>query len=139
MRGSGRRCRPRKSEPPSGPVTRIWSPGRAPERHRPRRGGLAQECHVDHQRSVPGIRVAADQVDLEPVGHPLEPGVQALGDSTAGARQGHRDHGGPRHPRHRGDVGEVHPHGLVADGLGTVALEMEVAAVHEHVGRDQEP
>ena len=82
--------------PPSGPVTRITSPGLAPERRTaPRGGGLAEQRHADHQRAVPGVGVAADQVDLEPVGHPRQSRVQPLGDrDRARPRQGDRDHGG---------------------------------------------
>ena len=139
MRGSGRRCLPWKERSAQRPRDQDLVARPRPRAHDgPLRGGLAQEGHAHHQRSVPGVGVAADQVDLEPIGHPFEPGVQALGHgNAAGSRQGHADDGGPRQPRHRGDVGEVHPHRLVADGLGAVGLEPEMAAVQEHVGRDQ--
>ena len=82
--------------PPSGPVTRITSPGRrprAPDRAPAR--GLAQERHVDDQRAVPGVGVAADQVDAEPLGHPPHARVQALGDLDGPGRAA----GPPRRPR----------------------------------------
>ncbi len=122
----------------SGDQDQVAGPGpRAPDG--PQGRGLAQEGHVDDQRAVPGVRVAADQVDLEPVGHPLKARVEALGDGDGpGSRQGHRDDRGPGQPRHRRDVGEVHPHSLVPDRLGPVAFELEMAAIHQHVGRDQE-
>ena len=56
--------------------------------------------------------------------------------SARGKRDGHD--GGARNAGHGRDVREVHPHRLVADGLGPVLLEPEMAAVHQHVGRDQE-
>ena len=66
IRGSGRRCRPAYRLPPSGPVTRMASPGLAPlRRTAPRAVALAEHGDADHQRTVPGIGIAADQVDAE--------------------------------------------------------------------------
>ena len=63
---------------------------------------------------------------------PVPPGDRAE------SRQGDGHHGGAWNARHGRDVGKVHPQGLVADGLGPVLREPEMAAVHQHVGRDQE-
>ena len=67
------------------------------------------------------------------------PGMKTLGHrDRAFSRQGDGDDGGAGNARHRRDVRQVHAHRLVADRLGAVLLELEMAAVHQHVGRDQE-
>ena len=140
IRGSGRRCRPAYRLPPSGPVTRIASPGFAPlRRTAPACGRLAEHGDADHQRAVPGIGVAADQVDAKPLGQLAHARIDPLRQSIgARSRQGDGHDGGTRHARHGRDVGQVHAEGLVADALGAVLVEAEVAAVHQHVGRHQQ-
>ena len=81
IRGSGRRCRPANRLPPSGPVTRIASPGLAPERRTAPRAvawpstvtvttsGPSQALVSPPTRSTPNRSASADIPRMQPLGH----------------------------------------------------------------------
>ncbi len=106
--------------------------------HRAAHGGLAEQRDGDHERAVPGVGVAADERDAEPIGHPNEAAMQFprdLGRAAVLFRQRDCDHRRQRPRGHRRDVGEIHAHRLAADSLRARIIEPEMAAIHQHIGR----
>ena len=94
---------------------------------------------ADDQRAVPGVGVAADQVDAKPLRQFPHADIKTLSQSDGvHSWQSDGHNGGTRNARHGRDVGQVHGQRLVADGPRAVLGKLEMSAVHQHVGRYQE-
>ena len=87
-------------------MTRIASPGLRPvAADRAASGRFADQRHAEDQRAVPGVGIAADQVDTEALGQGrhavVKPACQVAG---ADSRQGDGNNRGARHPGHGRDI-----------------------------------